>query len=289
MRSTRPALLPWFIALALAAGGCSIFASLPDDLYNLHGLETCPEFQEERLAEQARGFTHTTPSSELKCALGQLRAARPSDIHETSVPANICYLLADRHRNATDRECLAAEGVRWAEIALDGDPSLALYGIRKDGTREEGRTSYYLAVNLGIAVRDHTALAIKNLGTISRELKNAVKLYPDEEHGGPLRVLGLLYLMAPPWPKGIGDGDRALEILEWAVEQYPEHPLNHLFYAQALLEMEEDDAGKKVKQHLELGNRLLEDGKWGDASDRWRKLFEDLASEADVNLLPLKK
>ena len=289
VRMARPASTAFVLLLALAVGGCPLLSSLPEDLYAIHDLESCPELIERRLAEKARGFSHTTPSSQLRCALGQLRTARPLDIHETSVPAKICYLLADRHRNSADREQLAAEGVRWAEIALDGNPGRALYGIREDGTVEEGRASYYLAVNLGIAVRDHTTLAIQKLGTLAKELRNAVKLCPDEERGGPLRVLGMLYLVAPPWPDGIGDGDRALEILEWAVTQHPDHPLNNIFYAQALWEVEQEDAEEEVKKHLHRGNKLLDQSKWGGASDRWRKLLKELASEANVKLLPMEE
>ncbi len=272
--------------LALVLGGCRF--SLPDDLYQLHSMEgKCPEFEDEALAERIRAFGPTTPSAELKCALWQLRSMRPADIHQTAAPAKVCYLLADRHLDESDRERLASEGVRWAEIALDGAPAQALYGIRGDGTVEEGRACYYLAVNLGIAVHDHTALAVKNLKRLVGELETAVRLSPDEERGGPLRVLGLLYLMAPPWPQGVGDGDKALTMLEQAAGHYPGHPLNHIFYAQALWELEGDSAEQRVKRELDRGKELLASGAWGKARDRWRKLLRKLAREADVELVPL--
>jgi hypothetical protein len=271
--------------LALLSSGC--FFSLPDDLFKLNGLERCPEEDMDVLAKRIAGFDHATSTSDLKCALGQLRVARPQAIHETSACSKVCFLLADRHRRAEDRERLAAEGVRWAEIALDGDPRVARYGIRGDETVEEGRVNYYLAVNLGIAVRDHTALALKNLKKLSRVLQVAIRLSPNVDSGGPLRVAGLLYLVAPPWPQGIGDGDRALELLERAVHEHPEHPLNHIFYAQALHELEEGDEAE-VKRHLDEGIRLLAQDKWGRARERWTKLLRDLAKEANVDLLPVE-
>jgi len=272
------------LALSLLTAGC--WFSLPKDLYTLHGMESkCTELDSDRLAEQIASFGPTTPTAELNCALWQLRTMRPGGIHQTAAPAKVCFLLADRHTDPTDRERLAAEGVRWAEIALDGDPRLALYGIRGDNSPEEGRVSYYLAVNLGIAVRDHTALAVKNLKKLAAELRKAVRLCPGEDQGGPLRVLGLLYLVAPPWPQGIGDGDKALTLLEQAAKHYPDHPLNHVFYAQALWELEEGEA--KVKKELERGRQLLNDGRWGGAKQRWQKLLMDLAKEADIKLIPL--
>ena len=239
------------------------------------------------LLARIRKFDISTPSSELYCALYLLRTMRASSIHETSAPAKVCYLLADRHDNASDKERLASEGVRWSQVALDGAPAQALYGIRGENTEEEGRVNYYLAVNLGIAVHDHTALAIKNINRIVKALKKAVQLVPGEEMGGPLRVLGLLYLVAPPWPQGVGDGDKALILLKQAVAYYPFHPLNHVFYAQALWEVEEEDAEQDVKKEISAGNKLLTDKRWKGAKERWTKLLKNLAKEADVTLVPI--
>lgn len=282
---TPPYWVPIALVLfALSSAGCRF--SLPDDLYTLHGMEAkCEELDVDRLAERIAAFGPTSPTHQLKCALWQLRTMRPQGIHQTAAPAKVCFLLADRHLDSTDRERLASEGVRWAEIALEGDPRFALYGIKGDNSVEEGRVSYYLAINLGIAVHDHTALAVKNLKKLASELRRAVRLSPDEDQGGPLRVLGLLYLMAPPWPQGIGDGDKALTLLRQAAEHYPGHPLNHLFYAQALWELEEDEP--KVKQELDRCNELLKTGKWGGAKERWQKLLKDLAKDAEVKLIPL--
>ena len=277
--------LTLLLTMALLSAGCRF--SMPKDLYQLHGIETCEEFSDELLLERVGTYNHASSTAELKCTLARFRNTRPRAVHMTSAPAKVCYLLADRHLAEGDRERLAAEGVRWAEIAMDGDPALALYGIGGDDTIEEGRVAYYLALNLGIAVHDHTALAIKNIKKLARELKKAVNLSPDEENGGPQRVLGLLYLVAPPWPQGIGDGDKALALLEKVAKQHPEHPLNHVFYAQALWELEEDEAEKQVREHLAECNRLLETAEWGQAKERWNKLLRELAKEADVNLLPV--
>ncbi len=285
LKNFRNRLLYGLFAITLT--GCRI--SLPKDIYKLEGMESrCQDMDQDDLLARIRGFDISTPTSELHCALYLLRTMRASSIHETSAPSKVCYLLADRDNKRSNKERLASEGVRWAQVALDGAPAQALYGIRGDETEEEGRVNYYLAVNLGIAVHDHTALAIKNINRIVKALKKAIQLVPDEEKGGPLRVLGLLYLVAPPWPRGIGDGDKALVLLKQAVAYYPEHPLNHIFYAQALWEVEEDDAEQDIKREISIGDKLLADKRWCGAKARWSKLLKNLAKEADVNLVPIK-
>lgn len=268
------------VGLALVMAGC--YFSLPKDLYEVRDYG-CEELSLEDLAVRIEAFHPGSKTSDLSCALLALRAVRPSEIHRTAAAAKVCYLLADRHVDSHDRERLASEGMRWAEIALDGDATLK--GRRGEGSAEEGRLYYFLGVNLGIAVHDHTALAIKHLERLADTFQRAVKLCPGEDDGGPLRVLGLLYLMAPPWPKGIGDGDRALEMLSEAVQKYPDHPLNQVFYAQALFDVEQDD-GQKMREHLRRGMELLKNDRWGGAAERWRALLRDLASRANIKVLP---
>ena len=260
------------LLITLLASGCTF--TLPEDIVDLGTQDTCPDWKPEELQVRVKEFDHRTETFTLQCALGALRNASPSPIHRTETGARICYLLADRTTaNQEKKEQYAAEGVRWAEIALT------------ERIEPIGAVHYYLAVNLGMAVRQHAALAMKNLERLAEELKQAKKLAPEEEHGGPLRVLGMLYLMAPPWPKGIGDGDKALEMLEAAVRQYPDHPLNQIFYAQALWDLEEDDAIDRVKLHLNKGRELIEKGDWGTARERWLKEVDQIAEDAEIDLL----
>jgi tetratricopeptide (TPR) repeat protein len=259
------------LLIALLAPGCTF--TLPEDIVDLGIQDTCPKWTSEELQMRAREFDHRTETATLKCALGTLRNASPSPIHRTETGARICYLLADRTaKDQEKKERYAAEGVRWAEIALT------------ERIEPIGAVHYYLAVNLGMAVRQHATLAVKNLKRLEEELLRAKELSPEEEQGGPLRVLGMLYLMAPPWPKGIGDGDKALELLKKAVEKYPGYPLNHAFYAQALWDLEEDDAIDQVKKHLLKSRELIEKGDWGTARERWLKDIEKIAADAEIKL-----
>lgn len=257
--------------IGLLVSACTF--SLPEDIVDLGTQDTCPRWTTEELQARAREFDQRTETSTLQCALGALRNASPSAIHRTETGARICYLLADRTTSDQEKkERYAAEGVRWAEIALT------------ERIEPIGAVHYYLAVNLGIAVRQHATLAVKNLKRLEEELLRAKELSPGEEQGGPLRVLGMLYLMAPPWPKGIGDGDKALELLKEAVRGYPGYPLNHAFYAQALWDLEEDDAIDQVKSHLLKSRELVEKGDWGIVRERWLKEIGKIAEEAEIRL-----
>ena len=157
------------------------------------------------------------------------------------------------------------EGVGFAEKAI------------ASGGSNDGGVHYYLAANLGLAVRDHVTQAAENLPRLEKEMQLALKLNPDIDSGGPLRLLGTLYFKAPPWPTGIGDGDKALDLLKKAVEQHPEHPLNHLFYAQALLEVDEQTS--QARTELAKGLEKLASGQWGYNKTPWQHEFAELAKE----------
>ena len=206
--------------------------------------------------------THT-----LECALTVLRDTQDSAVRHTTLGSRLCLHLAEREANQKNREKLAAEGVGFAEAAL----------AKGDG--DDGAVHYYLAANLGLAVRDHPTLAVGNLGRLEGEMKQAVALSPGIDDGGPLRILGALYLKAPAWPSGIGDRDKALELLEKAVKEHPRHPLNHLFYAQALWEEGDEAALSQVKAEFALGEKLLDEGLWGYNKEPWQKEFDEFQQE----------
>ena len=117
--------------------------------------------------------------------------------------------------------------------------------------------------------------------TPTDELQCAMSLArsSSQSQGGPLRLLGMLYLKAPPWPTGIGDGDKALALLKDAVSLYPDHPLNHLFYAEALYEV--DEKTQDAKNEIQKGQLLLTQGAWGFNREIWKKEFADVIQEVN--------
>ncbi len=191
-------------------------------------------------------------------------------MQRSALGSRLCLLLAEREANPYKREELASEGVAFAETAL------------AHGGEDDGAVHYYLATNLGLAVREHITLAMGNLQRLEGEMKRAMALSPDIDDGGPMRLLGTLYLKAPAWPNGIGDRDKALELLGDAVRKHPGHPLNHLFYAQALWEEGDDAAVAQVKAELALGEKLLAEGVWGHSRETWKKEFDAFQQEIGV-------
>jgi hypothetical protein len=251
------------LALLSIFAGC---AHLQKDLVELK-LDSCPQQTTEQLAAQAYSFSSASDDLILQCALGLLRSNSDPTLVRSSLGARVCMLLAERTNDQASREKLAAEGVRDAEAAL------------KEGAEQDGKVHYYLAVNLGLAIREHITLAYKQIDRLEQELKKALELSPDEDSGGPARILGMLYLKAPAWPKGIGDSDKALEMLAEVVRKHPEHPLNHLFYAQALWEVEAEAGVDQARLQLAEGKKLLDTENWGKNREPWLKEFLELEKE----------
>lgn len=250
--------------LQLTALGLSILAgcaSLPNGAIHFAGLSACPASSRTSLeALNANSSTH-----DLQCGLQAVRESHDPTLLRSAAGSRIALHLAERNTVQQQREALAREGVRLAEQALT------------QNTSNEGAVHYYLAANLGLSVREHPLEAADSLPRLEAEMQKAVSLEPDIDQGGPLRLIGMLYLRAPPWPGGIGDGDKALEYLKQAVEKHPGHPLNHLFYAESLWTIEEQEAASHARAELAEGQKRLESGNWGYNKAPWQKEFNDLS------------
>jgi hypothetical protein len=256
-------LLPTVSILAFLAG-CS---GLQRDHVQFDRLSDCPKQTAATLAAKQSQLGPLSDTHTLACALTVLRDSQDPAVRRTSLGSRVCLHLAEREANQEKREKLAAEGVGFAEAAL------AL------GGSGDGAVHYYLAVNLGLAVREHITLAMENLDRLEGEMKQAKALSPAIDDGGPLRILGTLYLKAPSWPNGIGDRDKALELLGKAVKEHPGHPLNHLFYAQALWDEDDETVLPQVKAEFALGQKLLGEGNWGYSKAPWKKEFDEFQQE----------
>jgi hypothetical protein len=201
-------------------------------------------------------LTLASPEVALVCALQQVRQA-PEDapVRASAAPARLAALLAERLPPGADRDKVAAEGVRMGEAALvlGADP---------------GPTHYWTAVSLGLAIAEHPTVALARLDALKAHLDAAVAAAPGVAEGGPLRVLGRLYLEAPAWPQGFGDADKGLELLRKADAGWPEHPQNPWFLALAVSEVEGDAAAAVALFDRALA--LLDAARLGPLADRWR-------------------
>lgn len=242
-------------------------AELPRDHVRFDRLTDCPAQTAAMLVAKQSQLSALTDTHSLICALTVLRDTQDPAVRRTSLGSRLCLYLAERETNQEKREKLAAEGVGFAEAAL------------AQGGGSDGEVHYYLATNLGLAVREHITVAMQNLDRLEHEMKQALALNSDIDDGGPLRLLGALYLKAPAWPNGIGDIDKALELLKKAATEHPRHPLNHLFYAQALWDEDEKANLTQVKAEFVLGKKLLAEGNWGYSKESWKKEFDEFQQE----------
>ena len=230
--------------------------------------DKCSSWDISRVLKLKADLGPTTPVDHLKCALNVLRHTQP-DVEKAKLASKICMLLADQSDDESAQNKLAAEGYRWAKKALEL------------GGQKDGEIHYYLSVNLGIAVQHSMFLAAKKISEIIKHLKIAKKLSPDVDMGGPQRVLGVIYMMAPEWPKGPGDIDRAEELLSDVAKKYPDHPLNHFYYAQVLYQAEGGSRLDEIKRQLKIAKALTEKGNWGYLKKRWLKMIMDFQKKLD--------
>lgn len=259
MRIRHQALILLF---AVLLSGCG---ALPNRIVLFGPLSGCGGMSEESLLSSPENMGPMTSSDDLHCAMNVARNATHTAFIKSSISSQVALHLAERQPPGADREALAAEGVKLAERSL------------KAGGKADAAVHYYLAANLGLAINDHPVQAADNLHRLEDELSLAVKLSKSVDQGGPLRLLGMLYLKAPPWPTGIGDGDKALALLKESVDQYGNHPLNHLFYAEALFEV--DEKISEAQAEIQKGKTLLSNGPWGNNRVIWEKEFADVINE----------
>ncbi len=227
----------------------------------------CPKQSPAELSAYQNALGPLSDSDTLLCALAVLRQAQDSPLNRTALGSRLYLHLAERETDPRQREHYAAAGVKSAEAAF------AL------GAKNDGAVHYYLAANLGLLVREQVTLAVQNLGRLAQEMRLAVALSPGLDEGGPLRLLGALYLKAPAWPDGMGDLDQALALLERAANEYPRHPINHLFYAQALWSEGDETHQAQARTAFSLGQKLLAEGDWGYSNAAWAKEFAVFAEE----------
>jgi hypothetical protein len=208
------------------------------------------------LVDHANRLCVTIASREQR-NLGYRAAARasalaPDDAALALLTARCAFLTADFETDEAVVVPLTDQGL--AAVA------------KADPTGKEPLAAYYHALLLGMAVRLKGLDALGRLPEVLDALKVA-KEKPEVDLGGPLRVLGMLYLNAPAWPAGPGDLEASLDLLKDAVTRYPSHPLNHLYFAEALHENDQRDA---ARSELTLAKSLARADLWGDANcSRW--------------------
>lgn len=196
----------------------------------------------------------------------KLLATHRDDGEAALVAAMGCFELRDR---GTIPDWMWKDCIPFSETATHQLP-------------EDGAAHYTLALNVGLETQNQNPKdALLNIGWILSELDSAVALDEALDDGGPLRVMGLLYLRTPSWPTSIGDAEKGLELTRAAVTKYPSHPLNHLALAEALL-LDGDYDG--VKEHVALARALFDPARHGWRAERYIKDADALEAKARAAL-----
>lgn len=189
------------------------------------------------------------PNGQKDYALRLAKMAFEQDNLEPAVALAVskaAFYVVDKDDDGDDLLELAELGMKAAVIAGSekGDPI----------------ASYYYALHLGVYVQKKGLFAIGKLPNIEKALIAALAR-PEIDMGGPQRVLGMLYFKAPAWPKGIGDLDKALEMLEQVARKYPSFPQNSLFYAQALAG---DEDYETALEYIKIAEAMNVREIWGE-------------------------
>lgn len=225
-------------------------ASLPDDAEALI----------QRADETYLKTRRAKALAEAAIALERALESEPARFEAAWRAARIYVALAERMRESQSKARLAKTARGHAEMAVESEP-----------TRPEGH--YYLAAANGLIAAATLTPNQQAQAAIEGPLETAVEIDEGFDSGGPLRILGTLYVQAPPWPAGVGDLDTGLELLERAVQEHPSHPLNHFFLAKAYAKIGRFRDARRVARRVLTFPRK---GEWALVGGRYRVAIRQL-------------
>jgi tetratricopeptide (TPR) repeat protein len=87
---------------------------------------------------------------------------------------------------------------------------------------------------------------------LRRVCKKIIDLDPQYQGGGGYRILAQVHFYSPSIPLVMGwpSDDKALELVEKAMNVAPDHPTNRMLYAEILLEFDRDEQAKEHLQYI---------------------------------------
>jgi tetratricopeptide (TPR) repeat protein len=163
------------------------------------------------------------------------------------------FLAANRTRSDLRRQS-AQRGIVFARRARE---------LKPDGVE----ACYWYALNVGWLADVDRAYGLDGVSEMQTALKRAIELDERYDFAGPLRVLGILHLRTPQPPASIGSPHKGLQLLQRAVELFPDYPENYLYLAEALRDNKRADEAKEALR------KVLEANPWPDQlfeSEQWK-------------------
>jgi len=178
--------------------------------------------------------------------------------------ARVCFILGDITKDS-QRQGFYEKGRTYAETLLKEQPA----GV-------EGH--YWLALNLcGLADVGGAFQGRELLPTILEELQRSLTIDETYDQAGAHRVLGRIYYEAPGRPFSVGDLNKSVHYLNAAVRLAPQNSTNHLYLAETLIKMgNQDEARQELEQVLKATQHAIHPDGLKDDQDTARRRLEEM-------------
>jgi len=121
------------------------------------------------------------------------------------------------------------------------------YNIVKEKPVDTAEYTYARAVVTGRLVQQRGLLGADLVGEVEHYARRSRELNPNFRTGAATRMLGTLYVIAPPALLRHGDSETGLELLEKLVQEHPEVIENHLRVGEAYIALGDPEP---AKEHL---------------------------------------
>ena len=198
------------------------------------------------LSEQARQadiyYQQRHDAENVRKALTLVRAAaatNPQDYEDWWRVAMFTNFLA-RRATKTEESRLLDEGIEAGKKAVALSPN-----------RVEGH--FWLGANYGLAADSGSFLkGLRLVDDIRSEMQTVIKLNPEYQQAGALRILARVYLCAPFFLGG--NKHHSIELLEECQKRYPQNSQTMLFLADSYLAVgRKEDARRQLESILNHG------------------------------------
>jgi tetratricopeptide (TPR) repeat protein len=270
MRALFPLLLATSVLLSIS--GCALFAP------RVHVSKLGPDriltdeevAKAQKLVEDSdKLWQARTDPLNVEKALDALKESLKIAPHNSQAlwrAARATFWMAERagaEKNKKKQLALADQGIDYAKRAIFVD------------TASKGG-HYYLALNYGMHADAAPSQGLAMVQPMLKELKIVDKMGGSYDYSGPDRVMGQIYLNAPPWPTSVGDLDTAIEHLEEAADETPEYPENHLALAEAYLKARKHG---ETRKHLQRVLDAQPKPDWAAELPGWQKRAAELMAK----------
>jgi hypothetical protein len=250
------------LAICLLSCGCASALRAPDELPELPQATTSDIGDLLGRAQRLYGERGLPQVAEAAQLWLQAAEADSSSIDGLVGAMRAFVWLADHESESELRRSAARQAVDAGQVCEQRAP-------------RSPECLYWMAISLGVQARERRSTGLDAVDLMVERLQAAIETDPGLDHGGPHRVLALLYLRAPGWPTGPGDPDLGLDEARLAISEDPEYPPNRLCLAEALVATEDPESGRReYLAAAELAREWLERGapdaiEWLEEAERY--------------------